>query len=55
MGFGNTSSGTFFFAMGDTDMQILEESAECVYKHGYEQRLWEPPIVGWQDPPALCH
>ena len=45
----------FFFATGDTDMQILEESAECVYKNGYEQRLWEPPVVGWQDPPALCH
>ena len=55
MGFGNNTSGTFFFfATGDTDMQILEESAECVYKHGYEQRLWKPPVMGWQDPPALC-
>ena len=58
MGFGNKSSETFF-ATGDTDLQTLEitkkESAECVYKHGYEQRLWEPPGVSCQCPPALCH
>lgn len=40
-------------------MQILEitkkESAECVNKQGFEQRLREPPGVGCQGPPALCH
>ena len=52
MGFGNNSSGTFF-AMVDTDMQILEESAECVYKRGYEQRLWDPPSTGLAGPISI--